>query len=163
MRKTKYHFFWSGPFSQWHPSKFTIDGIEFVNCEQWMMYNKAIVFEDYDTARQILNTTDPSTHKSLGRRVSNFDDDVWMKVAYQIVVEGNRAKFSQNPKLYSALRLTGTDIIVEASPHDKRWGIGLSENDPNIHDPTKWMGANLLGKAIMDVRDELFNTPPIID
>ena len=163
MRKTKYHFFWSGPFSQWYPSKFTIDGIEFVNCEQWMMYNKAILFEDHDIAKQILNTTDPSTQKSLGRRVSNFNDDTWMKVAYQIVVEGNRAKFSQNPRLYSALRLTGTDIIVEASPHDRRWGIGLSEKDPNIHDPTKWKGANLLGKAIMDVRDELFNTPPVID
>ena len=152
----KYIFFWGGPFSQWFPCQFTIDEIDFNCAEQWMMFRKAMLFEDYDTAKSIMYQRSPKEQKKLGRSVIGYDDDKWMEVAFDIVVEGNMAKFSQSPLLYDTLKSSGDKIIVEASPYDRRWGIGLAEDAPGIEDPNNWRGDNLLGKAIMKVRAELF-------
>ncbi len=156
MRTTDdYVFFWGGPFSQWAHSPFTI-GVRTYSCaEQWMMYMKAVTFGDLITADLILTEDRPSEQKALGRRVSGFDADVWSTVGYQIVVAGNIAKFQQNDDMMEALRITGERTIVEASPYDKVWGIGLREDDPLADDPANWQGRNLLGKAIMDARELL--------
>lgn len=151
-----YEFFWGGPFSQWAESNFTIDGVTFNTCEQWMMYNKAKLFGDIETLQSIMDTPFPNEQKALGRKVKNFDDAKWMEVAYDIVVEGNRAKFNQNPKLMKDLEDTCGKLLVEASPYDKRWGIGMAAGDPGIEDPVNWKGDNLLGKAITQVRIEIF-------
>lgn len=152
---SNYEFFWSGPFSQWYKAPFIIDGRKFNTCEQWMMWNKAMLFNDTETAEAILKTSDPRQQKALGRAVKNFDDAKWMAVAYDIVVQGNRSKFTQNPQLFETLKATGDKTLVEASPYDRRWGIGMGEDDPGIEDPKNWRGENLLGKALTQVRDEL--------
>ena len=156
MTMSKFVFFWNGPFSQWAKSKFVVDGVEFNTCEQYMMYKKAMLFNDTDTADAIMKTSDPRTQKSLGRQVKNFDDAVWMEHAFDYVVAGNRAKFSQNSQLNKALAETKGKVLVEASPYDKRWGIGMMEGDAGIEDPKNWRGENLLGYAITQVRLELF-------
>jgi ribA/ribD-fused uncharacterized protein len=156
MQKSDYIFFWGGTYSQWIKSPFTIDGKTFNTAEQWMMYNKAMVFNDTATAKSILETTDPKKQKALGRQVKNFDDFVWMEKSFDIVVKGNIEKFKQNPKMLAELEASKGKIIVEASPYDKRWGIGLAADAPNIEDQSTWQGENLLGKAIMQVRTELF-------
>ena len=153
---TEYVFFWSGPFSQWTKSPFTINGIEFNTCEQWMMYRKAVMFNDTPVAQAILETTDPNVQKGLGRIIKPFDDEVWMNDAYDIVVEGNRAKFIQTPHLLAELEKTKGKTLVEASPYDRRWGIGMRDNEPGVNDPANWKGENLLGKAITQVRIEIF-------
>lgn len=155
---SKYKFFYGGPFSQWAHSPFVIDGITFNTCEQWMMWNKAQLFGDLESARKILETTDPAVQKRLGRQVKNFVDEEWMKVAYDIVVAGNRAKFSQNPAFNEALKKTCGQLLVEASPVDRRWGIGMREGEDGIENPSNWKGDNLLGKAITQVRQEMFGT-----
>lgn len=161
---TKYIFFWGhrpAPldvhvFSQWYPSKFMdSDGREYNCCEQYMMYKKALLFGDNDTAKQILATTNPQQIKQLGRQVKHFDENVWNEVKFDIVVEGNTYKFSQNENLKKILMKTNKKIIVEASPYDAIWGIGFAEKDA-IKNEHKW-GENLLGKAIMKVRDGLFS------
>lgn len=151
-----YHLFYGGPFSQWAKSPFIIDGIKFNCAEQWMMVNKALLFDDRETADKIMSTASPHEQKKLGRQVKNFNDRQWMQVAYNLVVEGNRAKFDQNPDFAIYLESTGNNIIVEASPWDRRWGIGLAEDDPRALDESQWQGDNLLGKAIMQVRFEMF-------
>lgn len=151
-----YKFFWGGIYSQWFESPFVIDGKEFNTCEQWMMWNKAKLFGDEDIAQQILDDPFPNNQKALGRKVKNFDDAKWMEVAYDIVVQGNRAKFSQNQKLANQLKETIGKELVEASPYDKRWGIGMRADDVGIENPMNWKGDNLLGKAITQVRIEMF-------
>lgn len=132
---TEYHFFKSGPFSQWTKSPFTLQGLNFNTCEQWMMYNKALMFDDLPIAGQILLAKNPMVQKNLGRKVKNFNDMKWMAVAYGLVVEGNMAKFTQNKFFLDELRKTVGKVIVEASVKDKRWGIGLAIDDPLIHNP----------------------------
>lgn len=157
MKKTdKYYFFWNGPFSQWYKSEFTVEGITFVTAEQYMMYNKAKLFEDDEIAELILKTDNPSEQKMLGRSVKNFDKKIWERQAKNIVTKGNIAKFSQNEELLSFMKNTKDLILVEASSYDKIWGIGLSENDPDIEDESKWQGTNWLGECLMKVRKELF-------
>lgn len=156
MEYTEFVFFWGGPFSQWAHSPFVIDGQRYVTAEQWMMWNKAVMFGDEYHADVIMATDDPSAQKRAGKLVSNFDDDKWMKRAYDIVVEGNRAKFIQLPTFNEALEQTRGKLLVEASPYDRRWGIGLGEGAKGIEDPKNWRGENLLGKAITQVRVELF-------
>ena len=153
---SEFVFFWNGPFSQWAKSKFVVDGVEFNTCEQYMMYKKAMLFNDVDTADAIMKTSDPRAQKSLGRQVKNFNDAVWMEHAFDYVVAGNRAKFSQNSQLNKVLAETKGKVLVEASPYDKRWGIGMMEGDAGIEDPKNWQGENLLGYAITQVRLELF-------
>ena len=151
----KYVFFWNGIYSQWYPCDFYIDGYEYTCTEQWMMHQKALLFGDELTARKIMQTDIPKEQKQLGRQVKNFNSEIWQKSCVGIVYKGNLAKFSQNESLKSQLLLTGDKMIVEASPYDQIWGIGLSENDPGIENPINWKGQNLLGLAIMMVRQHL--------
>lgn len=146
-------FFWGGEFSQWFPSKFTVAGKEYSCAEQWMMAEKARAFNDWETLDKILTAKEPRVMKGYGRLVKNYDDEVWSKIRYQVVVKGNLAKFTQNEPLKKILLDTAERDIVEASPHDTIWGIGLGEWNEEILDKSKWRGQNLLGKALMEVRD----------
>ena len=153
----KVELFWgtSDIYSQFHPSTFTLNGIEYNCCEQYMMHQKAIVFNDEEIASQILQETNPKVIKSLGRRVRNFDDNVWIEKCRDVIFEGNLAKFSQNEEFKRTLLATGTCLIAEASPYDRRYGIGLGQNDRRAQDPKQWRGSNWLGEALMKVREEL--------
>ena len=151
----EYVFFWNGIYSQWHKAPMTIDRVDFVTCEQYMMYQKAMLFKDKDIAHQILMTNNAKEQKSLGRMVQNFDKAVWDKACLGIVYKGNYAKFSQNEELMEELLSTGDRILVEASPLDSIWGIGMAEDEEGIEDPANWKGLNLLGQAITLVKQKL--------
>jgi len=148
-------FFWSGWPSQWYPSPFTIERIPYTCCEQFMMAEKARLFGDEPTRQQILATESPVEQKALGRKVTPFDDATWTAACREIVYLGNLAKFTQNPALRELLVATGTSTIVEASPTDKIWGIGLAADDPLATNRARWRGKNWLGEALMRVRAEL--------
>jgi len=158
----RFVFFWKppAPFSQWTRSHFDVDGVTYTHAEQFMMAEKARLFGDGDMLARILAATDPSTQKKLGQAVRGFDDDVWRARRMDIVVRGNVAKFSQSEKLLRALRETGERTLVEASPFDRIWGIGLRGDDPRVEDPAQWQGENLLGVALMDVRRRLCSRAP---
>ncbi|MCY0987772.1 NADAR family protein [Nannocystis sp. ILAH1] len=149
--------FWQPPaaFGQWTPSRFEVDGVTYGCAEQFMMAEKARLFGDEATRAKILATDSPRQHKALGREVAGFVQAVWDRECLEIVVRGNRAKFTQNPDLRAALLATGDKLLVEASPLDRLWGVGLRADDPRIHDPGQWRGKNLLGEALMRVRAEL--------
>ena len=157
-------FFWGigdtgkvqkGCFSQWWPCQFEVDGVEYNCAEQYMMAAKARTFGDSETLEKILASDKPKIIKKLGREVRGFDERTWDAVKFDAVVDGNMAKFSQNPELKSFLLSTGDAELVEASPVDRIWGVGLAEGSPLIRDKSKWEGQNLLGKALMKVRDAL--------
>jgi ribA/ribD-fused uncharacterized protein len=156
----KYTFFYKmrHPFSNWHPCTFTDDEGNEYNCsEQWMMAEKARLFGDEETREDILFEKDPGKQKQLGRKVKNFDSNLWNEHAKLIVYEGCRLKFTQNHKLLQALLDTEGTLLVEASPYDRIWGIGLAEDDPAIHDPLNWNGLNWLGEVLTQLRDDLLN------
>ena len=156
MRTTDKHvFFWNGIYSQWHLADMTIDGIEYNSCEQYMMHQKALLFGDNDIAEDIMNEKNPREQKRFGRQIKNFDKSVWDKNCFAIVYEGNYAKFSQNPELKEELLATGDRVLVEASPLDNIWGIGMAENDEGVDNPSYWLGLNLLGFAITTVRNQI--------
>lgn len=160
MRTTdKYVFFWGGEFSNWYKCIFKYERITFFNSEQAFMWAKAMYFEDIDMAEKIIQTPDPKKNKALGRKVRNFDTDKWSEVSYDLMVDINLAKFSENsPRNKRCLNIlldTNDLTIVEASPYDKIWGIGLGVDDDRCEDESKWQGLNLLGKALMEVRDKL--------
>jgi len=148
----KFEFFWGGIFSQWYKSRFNVDGVYYNCAEQYMMAMKAAFFEDY--VESIMKTTDPKAQKALGRQVKNFNSDRWNAVAKDFVFKANLAKFSDDT-LKRLLLDTGDKEIVEASPYDKIWGIGMSETDPDRFDKSKWRGTNWLGEVLMQVRAEL--------
>lgn len=154
---SKYTFFFTeaSPFSQWYRGKFTVGGQEFNCAEQYMMWGKAMLFADAAVAAEILAADHPKTHKALGRKVKPYDEHVWRVNRERIVLEGNRAKFTQNPELRALLEATKGTEMVEASPFDKIWGIGLSAKDPRAQDPKQWKGQNLLGKVLTRLREEL--------
>lgn len=158
MKQTeKFVFFYGGFMSQWIESPF-IDYesmLVFNTAEQWMMYKKAKYFNDVHTASLIMETPHPAEQKRLGRRVKGFNDKKWDKVKYNVVYNGNLMKFTQNEWCWSQLIMTNKLILVEASPTDKVWGIGMSQDAEGIEDRNNWQGENLLGKAIMEVRDVL--------
>ncbi|MFM2393397.1 MAG: Swarming motility protein YbiA [Bacteroidota bacterium] len=139
-------------FSQWWLSSFIVEGIEYKTAEHWMMAKKAELFGDKEALDKIISCDSPAIAKKLGREVRNFVDEVWKKNCFQFVVEGNFHKFSQNTDLKEFLLSTNNAIIVEASPFDKIWGIGTRAH---IEDIKLWKGQNLLGFALMEVRDEL--------
>ena len=148
-------FFYSNshPFSNWYKMPFIHNGKEF-NCgEQFMMYKKAMLFKDYDVADMIMTQSNPRNQKFLGRQVRNFVEAEWNAVCKPTMVEGLTSKFMQDTYSLTTLLDTGDTIIVEASPTDRIWGVGLAENDPLILDPTKWRGTNWLGDVLMEVRD----------
>ena len=141
--------------SQWFPCSFVVDG-QYYNCaEQYMMAEKARIFGDEEIRQQILAEYSQLAMKKLGRKVRNYDDVTWKEKRFDVVVKGNFAKLSQNEKLQNFLLSTGEKILVEASPKDTVWGIGLDESSPEAIQPSKWKGENLLGFALMEVRDIL--------
>ena len=141
--------------SQWYMCSFVVDNVSYNCAEQFMMAEKARIFGDDDTWQQIMASYDPMTIKKLGRKVRNFNAYVWKKNCQQIVKRGNLAKFSQNQKLLEYLLGTGDKILVEASSKDTIWGIGLAEDASEASNPRLWQGENLLGFALMEVRDML--------
>lgn len=149
-----YEFFWGhpSPFSNWHPCTFEMDGLVFNCSEQAMMYYKAMLFKDEETAKKIMESKDPWEQKRLGRKVVGFTDELWNANRMEIMVNILLAKFSQNKDLHAALMGTGVRMFVEASPYDRIWGIGLSADDPRALDEKEWQGLNLLGKALDTVK-----------
>lgn len=141
--------------SQWYPCSFRVEGIHYTCAEQFMMAEKARIFGDESTRSKILAATDPMKMKKLGRQVKNFDAKIWDEVAPGIVFRGNLAKFGQNPPLLNFLLSTGDKTLVEASPYDTIWGIGMTEAEAKDSYPHLWRGTNKLGFSLMDVRDEL--------
>jgi ribA/ribD-fused uncharacterized protein len=142
-------------FSQWWPSPFEKDGQTYATAEHWMMAAKARLFNDEEIVQKIVRAEHPSEAKKLGRKVSGFDPERWDLEKFALVVEGNRLKFSQEARLREFLLNTGDRVLVEASPVDAIWGIGLAANDPRSEHPEQWRGENLLGFALMEVRDLL--------
>ena len=141
--------------SQWWMEDFVYDSTRYCCMEQCMMAGKARLFDDAETLEKIMVSNDPQVIKKLGRQVRNFDSAAWDKVKYALIVAGNVCKFSQNAALRDFLLATGDSILAEASPYDRIWGIGLAEEDPRAQDPRHWQGQNLLGFALMEVRDIL--------
>lgn len=150
-----YSLFWGGPYSQWANIGFTFEGIEFSRAEKFMMFCKAVLFRDGAKAVEIMATNDARKQKALGRAVSGFVQAVWADIAWDIVYVGSYCKFTQNPGVKDYLMGDPADIIVEASPHDAIWGIKLAADDPRAHDRRQWMGRNMLGQAITEVRHYL--------
>jgi ribA/ribD-fused uncharacterized protein len=164
--RLKYLFFWGHQprldgqigkncLSQWWESSFTLDGITYPTAEHFMMAEKARLFQDYETCVKILAAPHPGAAKKFGREVQGFDNQIWQEKRFDIVVRGNWAKFSQDDALKTFLLKTNQRILVEASPYDTIWGIGLAEDDPAAEKPEKWKGLNLLGFALMAVRGRL--------
>lgn len=164
----KFTFFWqtASPFSQFHPAKFTAkplfittsddeNGYTFLHCEQWMMFNKAKLFKDEKSAAMIMEATEPIQCKSIGRKVENFAEKIWKQENERIVLEGNRQKFTQNPSLLEKLLATDGTTLVEASPVDRLYGIGLAANNPKALSRSTWRGQNVLGRLLTELRDEL--------
>lgn len=154
MNEDKFVFFWGGPFSQWYQLDFTVDGVRYNCAEQYMMAMKADTFGDKNALVRIMSSNDPREQKAIGRTVKGFKPDTWNKLAKAFVYRANLAKFSK-PILKGFILGTGDKEIVEASPYDKIWGIGMSEDDPDRFDKTKWKGTNWLGEVLMQVRDTL--------
>lgn len=141
--------------SQWWQSAFVIDHVTYRTAEHWMMAEKARLFENDALRERIIACSSPGEAKALGRMVENFDEQIWVANRQPIVIKGSVQKFSQNPELGSYLLNTSERILVEASPVDPVWGIGLSADDPRAHDPARWKGLNLLGFSLMETRDLL--------
>jgi ribA/ribD-fused uncharacterized protein len=181
--KECFTFFWitKSPFSQWHKSVFTattilnegindmpeqkkkhivqnffsLDSQEYSSAEQFMMFHKAMIFLDRETALKIMQTHDVKKIKELGREVKNYDESVWKYFRSKVVYEGNKAKFSQNEELMDALFSTKGTTLVEAAPNDPIWGIGLAEDDPRALKRDTWLGKNLLGEILTRIRIDL--------
>lgn len=141
--------------SQWYPANFVADGDHYATAEHWMMAGKARLFDDGDALVEILASTDPKHAKALGRAVRGFDADAWNAHRCAVVVEGNLHKFRAHEPLRRYLLGTGDAVLVEASPRDRIWGIGMGAKNPSANDPLGWRGQNLLGFCLMEVRDAL--------
>jgi ribA/ribD-fused uncharacterized protein len=142
-------------FSQWYDCYFEVDGIQYHTTEQYMMASKARLFCDDEVFNEIMTADNPHDYKKLGRKIRGFKQEPWDARKYDIVVEGNKAKFGQNPDIRDFILSTGDAILVEASPYDKIWGIGLDRETALQGTIEQWQGENLLGCALMDVRDWL--------
>lgn len=160
---SKYIFFYGGSFSNWHFSPFRYRSGVYNRVEQFMMYNKALLFKDFKSAHLVRNAWDGSNQKALGKRVVGFNKERWESVAKTIVSLGIFQKSLYNKEFAKILVDSGDKILVEASPTDCIWGVGLPESHPNIEDPSHWRGTNWLGVCLMDVRSHLVNgsTPEI--
>ncbi|MEU2249453.1 NADAR family protein [Streptomyces sp. NPDC019224] len=164
--KVKYLHFWghrprpdgsigASCLSQWWPSPFTVAGVTYASAEHWMMAGKARLFDDAEAAEQAVAAKTPAEAKKAGRLVRGFDEAVWKRERFALVVAGSVHKFGQDPELRAFLLGTGDRVLVEASPMDRIWGIGLAAEDPRAQDPAAWQGLNLLGFALMAAREEL--------
>lgn len=150
--KENYAFFWGSPFSNWYAASFVDNHTYFATSEHYMMYEKAKLFNDVEIMKQILKTNSPAKAKKLGKKVKNYDDDIWAKYRYMAVLNACYLKFEQNVECRKLLIESYPLHIVEASSYDKIWGIGMGVDDPDITIESKWKGKNLLGKVLMDVR-----------
>ena len=162
----QYLFFWGhsnknqatvGKFclSQWFQTPFSVNDLNYSTAEHWMMAHKALIFKDKNTFDKIIQAQSPNQAKKLGREISNYNDEIWNEKKFHVVTLGNIHKFNQHPKFAAYLLATENKILVEASPLDTIWGIGRSENSPNIENIYTWRGQNLLGFALMATRDFL--------
>lgn len=140
-------------FSQWYEAPFVVDGVAYSTAEHYMMAEKARLFGDEETRALVLSSKTPKDAKALGRKVIGFDEKVWLSNRFSIVTRANQEKFKQNPELAEFLLNTGAKILVEASPVDAIWGIGLAQDDARARDANLWPGLNLLGFSLMRVRD----------
>lgn len=170
--RIKYLFFWghqkskdgsltSSCFSQWWGSPFEVDGMIYRTAEHWMMAQKALLFGDKVIFEKIIKSKSPGEAKELGRQVKNFEEDIWNKHRLDIVVNGNLHKFGQDSNLKAFLLSTKDRVLVEASPVDNIWGIGLSADNKDRENPRLWKGINLLGFSLMTVRDILMKNVKI--
>ncbi|MFF8608097.1 NADAR family protein [Streptomyces sp. NPDC015346] len=141
--------------SQWWPSPFEVEGVRYATAEHWMMASKARLFGDPEAERAALAARSPAAAKRAGRLVRGFDEKVWERERFAIVVEGSVHKFASDEALRGFLLGTGGRVLVEASPLDRVWGIGLAADDPRAKDPSRWRGLNLLGFALMEARSRL--------
>jgi ribA/ribD-fused uncharacterized protein len=161
--KLRYVFFWghqkktgdvtASCFSQWYGAPFVVHGQPYPTAEHFMMAEKAALFGDTATRARVLEAASPGAAKALGREVRGFNEAVWVENRFSIVVRANAAKFGQNPALQRFLQQTGSRILVEASPVDRIWGIGVAQDDDKAKNPNLWRGLNLLGFALMKVRE----------
>jgi ribA/ribD-fused uncharacterized protein len=171
----KYIYFWGHAnkynenvgkfcFSQWYECPFTVNNITYKTSEHWMMAHKALLFGDINNFNKIINSIKPGEAKELGRQVIGYDDQTWNNNKFEIVKLGNIHKFNQNLNIADYLLNTENRILVEASPTDVIWGIGLSQDSEHIDNIYAWRGENLLGFVLMEVRDFLNDfglfTPP---
>lgn len=163
---TKFVFFWghtapregsvsSSCLSQWFPARFVVGEVTYPTAEHYMMAEKARLFGDAKIEKMILAHAEPGAAKRFGRSVSGFRDDVWQQHRFDIAVTGNLLKFRQHPSLGAFLRSTAKRVLVEASPVDRIWGMGLDAKDKDAVNPDKWRGENLLGFALMEARERL--------
>ncbi|MEL7145642.1 MAG: NADAR family protein [Bacteroidota bacterium] len=157
MSNEQFTYFWKShsPFSNWYMADFEIDNMRFNCSEQYMMYGKARLFNDEEIALRILKAEKPGAQKDLGRKVRNFQSAVWNEHAKDIVYRANEAKFTQNENLLKRLLKTKGTTLVEASPVDPIWGIGLSAEDPRSRYRMQWRGKNWLGEVLTRLRDDL--------
>ena len=164
--ENKFLFFWGHQpnkdgsisktcFSQWWLSSFEVDKVTYKTAEHWMMAKKAELFKDDKILDKILQAKSPAEAKKFGREVKNYNETIWLAARFEIVKQGNYHKFSQNSELKTFLLNTKDRVLVEASPVDAIWGIGMASDHKNALNPAKWQGLNLLGFALMEVRDEL--------
>ncbi len=164
--KLKFLFFWGHTqknpdqidkscFSQWYQSPFKVEDIIYHTAEHWMMAQKAFLFSDQEIFEKIIEAQNPGKAKALGRSVTGFDQKIWNENRVEIVINGNLHKFQQNPQLKEYLIQTHPRILVEASPVDNIWGIGIAQDNEKIQEVSAWQGLNLLGFALMEVRDLL--------
>lgn len=154
MTYDKYTYFWNDPpFTQWAYANFKVDGVSYNTAEQFMMAQKAFKFGDSDTFKKIMNVKSPRMQKALGREVKGFNSGVWEAAARDIVYRGNYHKFIQNPEMLNKLKATAGTLLVEASPYDKIWGIGIDVKEAKAG--KKWQGTNWLGEVLTVLRDNL--------
>lgn len=164
--RVKYLFFWghqpskdgsmtASCLSQWWLCEFDVEGILYRSTEHWMMAEKARLFQDEEMLEKIIECKTPAEAKKLGRKIRNFAPEKWNANRYEIVKQGNLHKFGQNESMKTFLLQTQNRILVEASPVDPIWGIGLAKDHKNVEQPEEWKGLNLLGFALMEVREEL--------
>src|SRR4051812_9119459 len=151
----QFTFFWKSRLSQWHRAPFVLAGVTFTHAEQYMMYFKALLFGDHEAAARVLAADTPAEQQAVGRTVRGFDEATWSLFREGVVFAGNYARFSQNADQRELLLATRGTTLVEASPHDRIWGIGLAADDPRAKDRTQWRGLNLLGDALTRVREVL--------
>ncbi|WP_294767615.1 NADAR family protein [uncultured Rhodoferax sp.] len=142
-------------FSNWNLGTFTVEGRSFNCAEQFMMFTKAMLFGDVQIANQIMAESNPRKQKALGRQISGYVDAVWQNQAEDLMFPGLFAKFTQDPDRKAAILATGDTLLVEASPDDVVWGIGLEESDPRCLNPEEWLGQNKLGRVLTRVRDAI--------
>lgn len=142
-------------FSNWNLGSFTVEGRTFNCAEQFMMFTKAMLFSDIQAADRIMTEPNPRKQKALGRQIQGYVDAVWQSQAEDLMFPGLFAKFTQDPDRKTAILATDNTLLVEASPDDVVWGIGLEESDPRCLDPKEWLGQNKLGRVLTRVRDAI--------